>query len=249
MKARRQSALWWLPLVGLVALAAVAHAGLFAASFVPASSSSGRPWERRSRGGAVVRHVSKYYSNIDRDRLSKLRKELRIQAKERTGPTTPTIDFDKLPAIDDIYNRKYSGNATVDPIGGRKRYSYFVLFKRSPGQTAAGLSQLINEYIWFLKNKMSCKDIRAKVMPSPIDQSKMVTLEYPMKEYGDIPRGVMQKPEYNKAYLVKYDFFAPVSAHEYIQRKIYADNNILRFMVIGHTRTFKHAGEDNELHL
>jgi len=240
------------PLFGLLALAAAASAALAAVAFVPVGGSVWKP-AQSVRGDAIVRRVSQYYSNKDRERLKQMRKEMRIELRERSGPTTPTLDWDKLPAIEDIYNRKYSGNATADPIGGRKRYSYYVMFKMSPKLTSSSLSEKIMSYIWFLKNKMSCRDIKAQPMKSPIDGASTgtstVTLEYPMKEYGEVPRDQKNKDRYQKARLVKFDFYAPVTAHEYIQKKIYSDNDILRFMVLGHTRTFKHVGEDNELHL
>lgn len=198
---------------------------------------------------AVAMRVSPYYSNLDKERMARMRKETRLE-RRRAPPVTQTLDFDKLPPIEDIYARKFTGNAETDPVGGRKRYTMTVLFKSTGGKTQQEeLKKQIYDYISFMKLKMSCKEIGAKVKKSPIDGAAQITLEYPMKEYGEVPRGLQTKKQYNKAIMVEFNFFSPVSALEYIKKKMFSDNNILRLLVLGHTRTFKHPGEDNELFL
>lgn len=239
------------------AFAAVAPAaraaGAFAAWGGPSRCAGGLPVAGApvvpGRGEAVARRVSPYYSNADRERLARARKESRL-ARRLPEPSSAPINYDLLPPIEDIYKRRFTGNSTIDPIGGRKRYTYYVLFKydpRSTGQEA--LKQAILEYIWFMKYKMSCRNIEVQTRKSPLDQASLTTLEYPMKEYGELGRNEKEKKKYDKATMVEFNFMAPVKANEYIQKKFYKDNNILRFMVLGHTRTFKHVGEDNELHL
>lgn len=210
---------------------------------------------RLSRGDAVARHVSPYYSNADRERLARRRNETRIQSRQDMaralqGPKTMPFDYDNLPAVEDLYNRTFTGNADVDPIGGRRRYTYLVLFKYAPGVAGQErLKEILLDYVRFFKNKMSCKNIKVKSMRSPISQEPVVTLEYPMKEYGPLQRGQKIKEKFTKASMVEIKMSAPVQAGEYIGKKFYGDNNVLRFMVLGHTRQFGHANEDNELFL
>lgn len=159
----------------------------------------------------------------------------------------PTADLKKLPALEDIYNRQFTGDADVDPIGGRKRYLYYVMFKQPAIRNSLELKKTVAEYWYFLKKKMSCRDIQITPRKSPIDRQKITTLEYEMKEYGEIPREQKGKNKYQRAYMVEFKFKAPVTATQYIQRKLYSDNNVLRFMALSLTRSFSHAGEDNEL--
>jgi len=220
---------------------------------VGAGTSRGEAVVRRARNKYAVRRLpgGRYYSNADRERLARQRSESRLARREQgLMKYTAPIDYNTLPAVEDIYNRRYSGKATEDPIGGRKRYTYYILYKEAPGVTKPdNLKKKILEFIAFLRDKMSCRDIKASLRKSPIDSMSTVSLEYPMKEYGEIPRGQKEKRKFNKAKMVEFQFYAPVSAGEYISKKIYSDIDILRFMVLGHTRTFKHVGEDNELHL
>eukprot|EP00434_Breviolum_minutum_P032455 symbB.v1.2.028700.t1/scaffold3068.1/size68108/6 len=89
---------------------------------------------RHARGPKVNarRSVSPFYSNEDRERLARLRQEKREYAREFSQNSTwvreqtkmgniPQADLTKLPALQDIYDRKFTGDADVDPIGGRKR--------------------------------------------------------------------------------------------------------------------------------
>merc|ERR1719410_2961261 len=125
-----------------------------------------------------------------------------------------------------------------------------ILFKYAPGVTGQEkLKSILLDYVKFFKTKMSCKDIKVQLKRSPIDNEKTVTLEYPMKEYGPLGRNQKYKEKFTKATLIEIKMYAPVQAGEFIAKKIYSDNNILRFMVLGHTRRFGHAGEDNELFL
>jgi len=210
-----------------------------------------------SRGNAVALRAknSIYYSNADVERLKNRRKESRQELRDwesrgLMGPKIVPAEYDKLPSIDDLYNRTFSGNAAKDPIGGRKRYTYLVLFKLDP--TSKGpekLKALLVDYVRFFKTKMSCKDIKIKKKKSPIDGANVVTLEYPMKEYGPMARGQSVKQKQEKAIMFEIKITAPVQAGEYIAKKFYNDHMMLRFMVLGHTRRFGHANEDNELFL
>jgi len=230
------------------AFAAFVHAGGGAPRFAAAPAVRLRP---AGRGEATAMRVSPYYSNVDRERLARQRKETRLA--KRTGPKTPEstpLNYDMLPAVEDIYNRQYTGNATADPPGGRKRYQWTVLFKYDPrDDRQKALQKKILEYIYFMKYRMSCTNIAAQTRKSPLDGRTFTTLEYPMKEYGEVPRGMEFKPTYDRAIMVEFELMGPPKSVDYIQKKMYADNAILRFMVLGHTRTFKHIGEDNELHL
>jgi len=206
-----------------------------------------------ARRGAAVRPAnSPYYSNADRERLARQRKENRQLRREKLlgGPTQAALNMDKLPAVEDIYARKFSGNADEDPIGGRKRYTYMVLFKHNPADVGSNaLKEKILKYIEFFKYKMSCRDIEARTITNFNGSPGKVSLEYPMKEYGELDRNKKSKDRVDRADMVEFKFAAPVNAAEYIERMMYADTGIVRFMVLGHTRTFKHVGEDNELHL
>lgn len=195
---------------------------------------------------AVARRVSPYYSNADRERLLKRRQELRTYNRENPEPKQDTeLNFDKLPSIEDVFRRKYTGNAETDPIGGRMKYTYYVMYKFPLDPSVKAIDDLIKDFIAFLKLRMSCKDIKG------VPQKK-VQLEYPMKEYGEAPRmsqgtGKARKREYSQAVQVRYDFKAPPMANEYITARIHRDNNILRFMRLGHFRSWRQPGEDNEL--
>lgn len=199
----------------------------------------------------VARRVSPYYSNEDRERLSRARRETRIAVRENKGKPSnkARVNLDKLPAIEEIYNRRFTGDGTLDPIGGRNRYTYYVMFKSSTETRADELKQILLEYMYFLKYKMSCRNIEVQARKSPIDTQWVTSLEYPMKEYGELKRDQKEKKMYQKAIMIEFKFYAPVDATEYIQQRFYSDNNILRFMCLSHTRSYTHVGEDNELHL
>ncbi|CAE8640190.1 unnamed protein product [Polarella glacialis] len=233
----------------LLSLAASFGAVSFALTGGGASSAGSSPFGATpsSLEFAVTRRASPYYSNEDRERLASARADKRTALREKQSHAPAGVDFDKLPALEDIYNRKYSGNAEEDPIGGRKRYTYYILFKNDQKLKAERMKEIVFEYMWFLKYKMSCKDITVKARKSPIDGQAITSLEYPMKEYGEVPREKQRKDKYSKARMVEFQFVAPIQAGEYIQKRLYADNDVVRFMVLGHTRHFKHVGEDNEL--
>jgi len=112
--------------------------------------------------------------------------------------------IDNLPAVEDLYNRTFTGNADVDPVGGRRRYTYLVLFKYAPGVAGQErLKEILKDYVRFFKNKMSCRSIKVKSMRSPINQEAVVTLEYPMKEYGSLQRGQKIKEKFTKATMIE----------------------------------------------
>ncbi|CAE8624957.1 unnamed protein product [Polarella glacialis] len=235
---------------GLLGAAAVLTLGLNfgAVSFaLTGGSSSFGASPSSSLESAVTRRASPYYSNEDRERLLRARTDKRIALREKQSHAPTGPDYNKLPALEEIYNRKYSGNADDDPVGGRKRYTYYILFKNDQKLKAERMKEIVFEYMWFLKYKMSCKDITVKARKSPIDGQAITSLEYPMKEYGEVPREKARKDKYSKARMVEFQFMAPIQAGEYIQKRLYADNDVVRFMVLGHTRHFKHVGEDNEL--
>mmetsp|Transcript_133472 Transcript_133472/g.188561 ORF Transcript_133472/g.188561 Transcript_133472/m.188561 type:complete len:273 (-) Transcript_133472:93-911(-) len=211
---------------------------------------------RPARGPKVQtrRGTSPYYSNEDRERLARRRQEVREQVRADKQSHKPDIQLDKLPPIEDVYNLQYSGDVDVDPVGGRKRYTYWVMFKRPAMRTSTDMKKILAEYMFFFKKKMSCRNIRITPRKSPIGpndstsiRTSVVTLEYEMKEYGEIPRGQKLKNKYQQAYMIEINLAAPVTANRYIQKKFYTDNNILRFMCISQTRSFNHAGEDNVL--
>lgn len=216
----------------------------------PASASRSVVFAASSQKASLLtRRASEFYSNEDRERMAKQRREKRMEVRARDWKAhKPMLDMNKLPSVEDIYDRKYSGDADQDPIGGRKRYTMFVLFK-NVGEAAQGqrLKQVILEYMYFFKKEMSCRNIKAFPRKSPIDGNKVTTLEYEMKEYGQIPRGQQSKNKYGVATMVEFQFMAPADAIPYMQTKFYSDNNVLRFQVYGHTMAFKHIGEDNEL--
>eukprot|EP00929_Paragymnodinium_shiwhaense_P033434 TRINITY_DN18360_c0_g2_i1.p2 TRINITY_DN18360_c0_g2~~TRINITY_DN18360_c0_g2_i1.p2 ORF type:complete len:280 (+),score=103.47 TRINITY_DN18360_c0_g2_i1:153-992(+) len=220
------------------------------------------PWIRGPTGS------SPYYSNQDRERLARQRKEARIERRKKPYKVND-LNFDKMPPINDIYSRKYGGDAEKDGPGGRKRYTLTILFKFNPQKalTPKDLKTKLDDLKIFMRTKMSCKDLvfhlgkadknmktyQTRVRPdfksNKFASDAVMSLEYPMKEYGEVPRGLQTKPQFDKAVMVDIDFYAPVGALEYIKKRLYADNDVLRLQVLGHTRTFKHLGEDNELFL
>lgn len=221
------------------------------------------PWQRGPFGS------SPYYSNEDRERLKRGRQEMRIKRRQEP-PVTDHLNYDKLPPIDDVYSRQYSGDAEKDGPGGRKRYTMSILYKyhKDNNLDPNSLKLKLDDLKLFMLKKMSCKDIvvhlakadplknqyQTRVAPNfksskKFMRSSVISLEYPMKEYGEVPRGMKTKPQFDQAIMVEIDFLSPVGALEYIKKRLYADNSVLRLQVIGHTRTFAHIGEDNELHL
>ncbi|CAK0845522.1 unnamed protein product [Prorocentrum cordatum] len=203
--------------------------------------------------------ASAFFNN---DRVKLMRKErLQKEAMFRVAESKPRnegrfhkpMDWDKLPPTDDIYARKFTGNADQDPIGGRKRYTLYVLYKYDPsrpGQKAFEESR--EKFLKFLKFKMSCFNILGTVTKSPIDGASRIKLEYPMKEYGDKVRqgGTLKaKAIYDTAVMMTWSFAAPPSTISYIKQQIYSDNAVLRHMIIKNTRNFNHVGEDNEGHM
>lgn len=247
-----------MPLFLRAALSAAAAAALVAStSFVLRSAASTfalaggcRPLAASSeRASAVAMRLSPYHGQADRERLARQYKETRIKCRQQ-APRTLKLNYDMLPPVEDIYNRRYSGNATVDPVGGRKRYTFHVLMKEGVKIAGADATKaIIYDYIKFMKFKMSCTRIEAVLKKSPIDNQAVTTLEYPMKEYGEVARGQASKDIFNKATWVEFNLYAPIAALDYIKAKFHGDNNILRLMVLGHTRSFKGVHEDNELHL
>lgn len=194
---------------------------------------------------------------------------MRIKRRQEP-PTTDHLNYDNLPPVDDVYNRVYSGDAEKDGPGGRKRYTMSILYKYDKDKSLSPKSMKVklDELMLFMKKKMSCRDVvihlskadpvknnayMGRQLPNfqsnKFQPNSILSLEYPMKEYGEVPRGLKTKPQFDQAIMVEIDFMSPVAAVEYIKKRLYADNSVLRLQVIGHTRTFAHIGEDNELHL
>eukprot|EP00933_Yihiella_yeosuensis_P048298 TRINITY_DN4440_c0_g1_i1.p1 TRINITY_DN4440_c0_g1~~TRINITY_DN4440_c0_g1_i1.p1 ORF type:complete len:262 (+),score=38.12 TRINITY_DN4440_c0_g1_i1:103-888(+) len=223
----------------------------FDAAFALTGASSPGAVPASSVESLVARHAARV-SNADRLALTKARQEGRDRARTGWKPAEHVpLNWDKLPAVEDLFKRKFTGNATEDPIGGRKRYTFHVLFRDDAATKGAEqLKTIILEYMGFFKYKMSCRDISAKTRNAPDGSgSPLVQLEYPMKEYGTIPRNKKRKSLYHKAKWVTFDFQAPTDAVFYIKKKLYSDNNIVRILALGHTVNFNHLGEDNEMHL
>ncbi|CAK0841268.1 unnamed protein product [Prorocentrum cordatum] len=202
--------------------------------------------------------ASAFFNNdrIKLQRKERMHKEalFRIaESKPRSERFHKPMNWDKLPPTDDVYARKFSGNADTDAIGGRKRYTLYVLYKydpSAPGQQAFKESR--ERFAKFLKFKMSCFNVLGTQTKSPIDGANRIKLEYPMKEYGDKVRqggSLKAKAIYDTAIMMTWNFAAPPSAISYIKQEIYSDNTVLRHMIIKNTRNFNHIGEDNEGHL
>lgn len=238
-------------------------------SFVNGGSQSALPAAGRDlepvRGDLVARNArsilkvlslknrkAPYYSTEDRDRMARQRRERREYFRERESwPAPAPLDLSKLPPIEDIYERKFSGDASKDPIGGRKRYTFFVLYKLAPEtKNTTYMETKVKDLITFFKTKLSCRKIVAQGRKSPISGFQETQLEYPMKEYGEIDRQNPKKA-YSKAIFIQFDFYAPPQAKEYISKRLYSDRDCIRFMALCHTRHdgWHNVGEDNELHL
>eukprot|EP00930_Biecheleria_cincta_P005145 TRINITY_DN106064_c0_g1_i1.p1 TRINITY_DN106064_c0_g1~~TRINITY_DN106064_c0_g1_i1.p1 ORF type:complete len:264 (-),score=52.99 TRINITY_DN106064_c0_g1_i1:55-846(-) len=224
-------------------------ASVFTFAGPAAASQSGVLAASSQKASLLTRRATEYYNNADRERLARQRREKRIEVRSRDWKAhKPILDMSKLPSVEDIYDRTYSGDADKDPIGGRKRYTMFVLFKNAD-EAAQGqrLKQVILEYMYFFKKEMSCRYIKAFPRKSPIDGNKVTALEYEMKEYGLLSRGQKSKNKYSTATLVEFQFMAPINAVSYIRAKMFGDSNILRFQVFCNTMAVQHTGEDNEL--
>uniref|UniRef100_A0A7S2PN99 Uncharacterized protein n=1 Tax=Zooxanthella nutricula TaxID=1333877 RepID=A0A7S2PN99_9DINO len=167
--------------------------------------------------------------------------------------TTPSLNYDYLPSVEDIYARKFTGDSRTDPVGGRKKHSWYVLFKKDdqlfPKEKIRGELEAIGR---FLKFEMSARDITFKLMKSPLEPftskgGAEFTLEYPMKEYGPIERGSKMRRTVRQARLVYISAAIPSGAIDPIRAKFYSSNNIVRFMTFHNSYDWEHAGEDNEL--
>ncbi|OLQ04030.1 hypothetical protein AK812_SmicGene12940 [Symbiodinium microadriaticum] len=82
---------------------------------------------------------------------------------------------------------QYSGNVDEDPVGGRKRYTYWVMFKRPAMRTSTDMKKILAEYMFFFK-----------LLRSPIDGQSVVSLEYEMKEYGEALPSSIQEEKYER---------------------------------------------------
>lgn len=190
----------------------------------------------------------------DRDRFRKRYKEYHTTHKLENRTSHKPISWDMLPSVEDVSLREFTGDAKVDPIGGRKKYSFLVMFKFLTALSAQSVNQdlkkAIDDYILFFTKKMSGRDVSATLRRDPKDrESSIVQLEYPMPEYGASTRGKVRRKQHDKATLVEFDVKLPPAAINYIRKKIYNDNRILRWTCLRHTTRFFHAGEDNELAL
>lgn len=200
------------------------------------------------------RGISPTYTNRDRERMAQFRQEQREAKRKLLGAPEeePYVkSFEELDPIEDIYTRTFTGNATSDPIGGRKKYTLWIMVKAGPMMKGTdAIKEFILDWLNFLKFQMSCKNAEGRSMLSPIDGSKEVNLEYPMREYGIKPRGQLKgKTIYTKAKMVELKFQAPPSAMYYIDQKIHEDNRVLKYLAVTHFRGWCHRGEDNEMML
>lgn len=243
-----------------LALAGIALAALASRLAAP-SAFVGTALEAGSRSGSAVAvragSASAFFNN---DRVKLMRKErmhkealLQVENTRRKDNQHKPMDWSKLPSTDDIYSRTFTGNGDKDPIGGRVRYTFYILYKYDPGAPGQKAFKESREtFLKFLKFKMSAVNILGTVAKSPIDGASRIKLEYPMKEYGEKVRqgGTLKKKAiYDTAVMMTWNFAAPPSALGYIKQFIYADNAVLRQMCLKNTRNFNHIGEDNEGHL
>merc|ERR1719167_174149 len=117
--------------------------------------------------------MSPWYTNTDRETLLKQRtaqfEDLREISENHHKPIAEQ-NWETLPEIKDVFTRSYSGDGAVDPIGGRKKYTLHVLFRRGDDMnTANALKLAILKHMWFFRKKMSGRDIKVQARKSPID--------------------------------------------------------------------------------
>jgi len=219
--------------------------------FALAGSTSTGHAERAKEASLTARQVmSPWYSNTDRETLLKQRHEMYEDFSKMRNKPMADQNWEKMPEIKDVFNRALSGDGTVDPIGGRKKYTMNILYRRGDDMNNANsLKIAILKHMWFFQKKMSGRDIKVYARKSPIDGAAITTLEYPMAQYGELPRDQKIRKTYSQATFVQFDMTIPAAALKYIEKELYSDNNVLRFRFTCHTGHFSTVGEDNELHL
>lgn len=247
-----------LPLGGLLIAALAAGIACFGPAFTLAGNSrlvSSSTGPATLRGDVSVRSWQWLENSIrDRENYRRRNREWKfIHSLNRTSQKP--VEFEKLPSVEDINSRVFSGIAKQDPIGGRKRYTYFIMFKFADGmerpkgtKDKPGLDDTIKEYIAYFQTRLSGMDITVKQRKDPRNsEQSVIELEYPMPEYGPSTRGQVKRRIHNQATLIEFNLKLPPSAINYVRKKLYLDNRIVRWLCLKHTTRFHHAGEDSEL--
>merc|ERR1719387_2227142 len=127
------------------------------------------------------------------------------------------------------------------------------MFKASQDMNAEKLKECIYGYIDFMKNKLSCREIKAaqKNVEQNGQETKggKVSLEYPLRQYGRLLQGEKMRKRHMKAFLIEFSYRAPPQANYYISEKIFEDPNVVRHLYYKLTPKdgWYHAGEENEL--
>mmetsp|Transcript_12558 Transcript_12558/g.22176 ORF Transcript_12558/g.22176 Transcript_12558/m.22176 type:complete len:250 (+) Transcript_12558:104-853(+) len=214
---------------------------------------SSGPFEVAKDGSLIARRgLSPYHTNSDREIYAKRRQQIREEMREaKKNPRNKPVkkfNFDALPEIQDVYNRKFTGDGDIDPIGGRKRYTLHVIFRRGDGMNNPNnLKIAILKHMTFFKKKLSCKKVKAQVMKSPIDGSDVTVLEAQCAQYGELPREQKVRNKYEEGTYMQYELTMPAMAVPYLTDFLYKDLNLLRHAIYGHTLHFANIGEDSEL--
>jgi len=258
------------PCAAFVVMACWPSSGSLAPAFTFAGG-AGEAQERSQRTAMQYKKRSialrKPFYSPDAKEFDEISSRWRQEA--RSGQATQVIrkpNQDKLPGMDDIYARKFSGNAAEDPIGGRKWYSLQVMYGDNPKKDL--IRRHMEKFNAYLRGKLSAKNVQvATLAPGMVETegepaldkpAEKWTFETPMKRYGEVENrkddsGTSAKNSpretYTRGYLVRWDFQVPPAALPYMKKALYGEPTIVRFLLLGHTRKFSHEGEDNELFL
>merc|ERR1719376_1750570 len=114
--------------------------------------------------------------------------------------------------------------------------SWYILFKKDDSLLPpAKLREELEGIGRFLKFEMSARNIEFKLMRSPLEAEtanvgSVFTLEYPMREFGAMERNQKVRRTVRQAKMIKMTAAIPPPALDYIMQKLYANNNIVRFM-------------------
>mmetsp|Transcript_59877 Transcript_59877/g.110885 ORF Transcript_59877/g.110885 Transcript_59877/m.110885 type:complete len:271 (-) Transcript_59877:56-868(-) len=218
--------------------------------------------------------LKKPFYSPDAKRFADIEQEWRHE--RRSGQATDVVtkpDMSKLPSTEDIFSRKFSGESSQDPVGGRKWYSLYMVYGADTLATKSLVETHVKKLNLLLQGKLSAKNIEVAVitqpkgtketLPSDVDLDPKAPdlpgswlLEMPMKVYGDVEKkGTLEsrtapsspRTAHQNGYLLRWDFQLPPSAIEPLSRLLYREKTLLRFMFLKHTRQFHHVGEDNEL--
>mmetsp|Transcript_41946 Transcript_41946/g.96257 ORF Transcript_41946/g.96257 Transcript_41946/m.96257 type:complete len:287 (-) Transcript_41946:74-934(-) len=276
-RAKRQTKLQALCLVpcAVVLLAASWHA---TSPQAPSFAGGVRKLEREQRTAMQYKKRSialkKPFNSADAERFAEIEQEWRHE--RRSGQAKEVVvkpDMSKLPSTKDIFARKFTGESSKDPVGGRKWYSLYMVY-RADGGELTNVQKHIKKMNALLQGRLSAKNVEVATMTPPkglgalpldgeLDATAPVfppnswKLEMPMKVYGDVEKkgsdlssmyaAKSPRATANDGFLVRWDFQLPPSAIEQLSKILYGEKTLLRFMFLKHTRQFHHAGEDNEL--